>query len=128
MGNLHDADLDRMTALIAEDCRYFGIEESRIENIRKDILIKGFNNDDYSFEYREETGYTLTFRERGQCNWGISAFDEMDFRFLVQLHVVHHATYSPDKIGQFLSAARERFGQTEEYQKALALIQKRKRI
>jgi len=127
MNLAHEADLDQMIGLIREDCRSFGMEESRINTLISDVLIKGSNNNDFSFQYRDQTGYTLTFWERGFCNWGISSFDGMEFRFLFQRHIVLHDFADPEETNKFMSDAQAIFGQTEEYRKAMDDIQKKRK-
>ena len=110
MDPAHEADLDRMIGLIRDDCRFFGMEEDRIGSLVRNVLVKGHDNNDYSFEYLDSTGYTLTFWERGQCNWGISSFDGLEFRYLFQRHIVLRNFMDPEETARFLSRAKTRFG------------------
>ena len=109
---------DLMIARIKEDCRFFGLEESYIQALEKDVLITKQSNDDYWFSCNDGQGYVLTFWERGQCNFGINSLSEEGFRFLFQRHIVLHDFKDLSKSEDFMAKAYPLFGETREYQEA----------
>ena len=124
----HEEKLERMIASIEEDCRRFGMDETRIRALEKHVLVlhSPCPDNDYNFYFSEDFGYVLTFWERGFCNWGMSSFDELGFRFLFQRHIIHHDFLSLSEAEEFMTAARPLFGETREYQDAQAFLHEKK--
>lgn len=123
----NEEKLDRMITLIKDDCRFFGVAREWIDSLEKDVLIKGHQNDDYSFCFDDLKGYVLTFWERGYCNWGMASSDEAGFRFLFQRHIVLNDFQSVQDAERFMRAAFPVFGTTEGYKEAAAFLNRKMR-
>ncbi len=121
--------LNQMTDLIVADCKSYSVLDYRIKRFLLNELCqypKNSGGDDMIFTYNTTKGYSITYWERGCCNFGFGCSDPLGFRFLFQLYIVNNLySHRVDaetkcKAQEVMQNLKQTFGSTEEYRKAIA--------